>query len=402
MGVVAWVDRTPGPLRRLAYRIASGRGVLGRLADRVRFRYTPADIPVLGQVPDAPTRIFVGPANSSGQAFEWSHAASRVLPLVGGTGMEGLDSGAYLPQVDIKVPYPVYLRAGAWHDAFEDHLKRYTHVMWESGLPLLGRRYQSDVAAEWEVLRREGLKGALMFHGSDIRPPSLHAQHEPWSPFRDKQGPVAALEDTVQANSRLMSRMGVPVFVSTPDLLRWVPQATWCPVVIDMERWNAAKIARRREGPPVVVHAPTSPWLKGTALIEPILRRLDAEGVIEYRCITGVPHAAMPAIYGEADVVLDQAVLGIYGVAACEALAAGTLVMSHVDSFTRSQVQDRTGLDLPICEVTADTLEVELRRVAATPEEFDAYRAAGPAFVEAVHDGRRSAEALADFLGVSA
>ena len=203
-------------------------------------------------------------------------------------------------------------------------------------------------------------------------------------------------------NAALVAKAGVPVFVSTPDLLQWVPEATWCPVVVNPARWRVAAATARSPGVPVVAHAPSHRWLKGTDLIEPMLRRLAEEGVIEYRQIIGVPHATMPAFYADADIVLDQFVLGIYGVAACEAMASGRLVMSHVDSATRAQVRERTGLELPVHEATVESLETELRRAAAEPGAFEALRTAGPAFVESVHDGHRSAAALAPFLGLNA
>jgi len=77
-------------------------------------------------------------------------------------------------------------------------------------------------------------------------------------------------------------------------------------------------------------------------------------------------------------------------------------VMGHVDDFTRAQVRAQTGLELPVHEATIESLEAELRRAADEPGAFDAVRTAGPAFVDAVHDGRRSASALAPFLGVAA
>jgi hypothetical protein len=110
----------------------------------------------------------------------------------------------------------------------------------------------------------------------------------------------------------------------------------------------------------------------------------------------------MPDFYANADIVLDQFVMGSYGVAACEAMASGRLVMSHVDDYTRAQVRERTGRELPVHEATIESLETELRRAVAEPEAFEAFRTAGPVFVEAVHDGRSSAAAMAPFLGLSA
>lgn len=398
--------RSPAWLRRLAQRTAAGQGVLGRVADAVRFRFSEEKVPQLPQTRDAAVRLAIGPANFAGQGYQWARAVERSFPEVAAVAMLGLDPGVFQPEVDLRVPVAVYQRSAAWHSAFEEYLARQTHVIWEAGRPLFGRRYGGEIIREILQLAGHGVKGALLFHGSDIRPPSLHAAQSPWSPFHESTASVRVLEERATRSAELAAEAGVPLFVSTPDLLQWLPTATWCPVVVDSGRWRAAAetatAARASNGPPVVAHAPSRQWLKGTDRIEPMLRRLAEEGVIEYRQIVGVPHSSMPAFYADADIMLDQFVLGIYGVAACEAMAAGRLVMSHVDEFTRSEVRERTGVELPVHEATIESLETELRRAAAEPEAFDEFRAAGPAFVDAVHDGRRSAAAMAPFLGLSA
>lgn len=406
LNITKILEHSPEWLRRLAYRTAAGQGVLGRLADAVRFRFSEDTAPPLPQLSDAAVRLVIGPANSAGQGYQWARAVERFVPGVAAIAMHGLGVNAFEPDVDVKVPATVYQRSVSWHADFEAFLVKQTHVVWESGRPLLGRRYGGEVAREISHLREQGVRGALLFHGSDIRPPSRHAEQNPWSPFWEATALGRALEETAARNAALVADVGLPVFVSTPDLPQWLPEAIWCPVVVDSARWRAAAATGAPTGasggPPVVAHAPSHPWLKGTDRIEPMLRRLADEGVIEYRQIVGVPHASMPAFYADADIMLDQFVLGIYGVAACEAMASGRLVMSHVEEFTRSQVRERTGLELPVHEATLESLEAELRRAVAEPEAFEELRVAGPAFVDAVHDGRRSAAALAPFLGLSA
>lgn len=400
--LVTALDRLPEGLRRLVRRTAEGRGALGRLADAVRFRFSESEIPRLPQPSDARTRLLIGPANSAGQGFRWARAIERHVPSTSVTAMHGLGVDPFLPPVDLRVPVAVYQRASSWHLAFEEYLAGRTHIVWESGLPLLGRRYGSDPVAEMRWAVANGVQPALMFHGSDIRPPTRHAAAHRWSPFHEPSGPVHALEATALRNAEVVAMSGAPVFVSTPDLLEWVPGATWVPVVVDAAAWAPRGPALASGRIPVVVHAPTQRWIKGTDLIEPMLGRLAAEGVIEYRRLVGVPHSAMPEFYNSADIVLDQFRLGSYGVAACEALAAGRLVMGHVDEATRELVRSETGRDLPIHETTVDSLEGELRRAAADPLAFGEFGSAGPTFVEAVHAGRRSAAAFEPYLRVSA
>ena len=402
LDAAALLDRAPERVRRWAYAIARGEGPLGRLADATRYRFSPAQIPAVPQTSGADIRLLIGPANSAGQGYQWARAVERSIPGTDAISLRGIGSSAFAASVDLQVPVAVYQRSATWHEQFEDFLSHQSHLIWESGLPLLGRRYASDAARELRVLRDRGVQTALLFHGSDIRPPSRHAARSPWSPFNNAAGPALALEAQAARNATLAAQSDGAVFVSTPDQLQWLPDAVWLPVVVDPEQWRVSTPETTRPARPVVAHAPSQKWLKGTDLIEPILRRLDAEGVIEYRQIVGVPHASMPAFYSGADVVLDQFVLGIYGVAACEAMAAGRLVISHVDDYTRAQVRERTGLELPVHEATLETLERELRRAATAPDAFADLRSAGPAFVEAVHNGRYSAAALRPFLGVSA
>lgn len=399
---VSLLEHAPSGVRRFAFGIAAGRGPLGRVSDAIRFPYSARDVPSTPPISAALTRLLIGPVNSAGQAFRWAEAVRQAWPDVGAIAMQGNRPGAFAPPVDLSVPVAVYLRSEAWHAAFASYLEKQTHIIWESGSPLLGRA-SPDPGVEIAELGARGVHGALIFHGSDIRPPHRHAEASRWSPFRDAGGPVRALTETAAANAALIERAQVPVFVSTPDLLEWVPQATWCPVAIDPAPWRGIASTRTpAAGRPVVAHAPTQRWLKGTDHIEPMLRRLDAEGVIEYRRIEAIPHASMPAFLSGADIVLDQFLLGSYGVAACEALAAGRLVMGHVDDATRERVREATGFDIPVHEATVESLEAELRRASADPAAFDAARAAGPSFVDAVHDGRRSAAALAPFLGLTA
>lgn len=373
-----------------------------RIADRVlpgrrrEFReagFTP--------VPDGNVRLWIGPANSAGQGFAWARAA-ETLPGVGASSVVLAEVNAVFGfPVDHSVPTTPYVRNERWQRVQARSVAQgFTHALIESGRAPFGTA--SPLSAQLALLADNGVGTALLWHGSDIRLPSRHAQIEADSPFiGDAYPDTALLEDLTAANARLAYESGLPSFVSTPDLLAFLPGATWLPVVIEPQRWASAALTpaleRRR---PIVVHAPSRSALKGSSLIQGIVRDLDADGVIEYREAHGIPSAEMPRFYGDADVVLDQFSLGIYGVATCEAMAAGRLVVSHVGSGVRDAVRERTGFDLPVVEATAADLDRVLRDIAANPERFRPMLQRGPEFVAAVHDGRLSARALAPFLGV--
>ena len=247
-------------------------------------------------------------------------------------------------------------------------------------------------------LQAAGVRVAMITHGSDMRLPSRHAEAHADSPFRSADWPlIPALEAEARRNRELLDEVGVPIFASTPGMLDDVPEARWLPVVVDGERWANDVRPMQRERP-VVVHAPTSSMIKGSELIEPIVRDLHDRGVIEYRRIEGVPSAEMPTLFRDADIVLDQFRLGDYGVAACEALAAGRIVVGHVHESVRAAVERETGWALPLVESDVASLALVLGDLISHRDRAREIAAQGPAFVRDVHDGRRSAEVMAPFL----
>ncbi|MFE6963813.1 hypothetical protein ACFVAJ_01790 [Agromyces sp. NPDC057679] len=367
-------------------------GFWGRLAVRATGPVNAADIPAPTPAPDAPVRVYIGPTNYAGQGHEWAQALTRSSERIGAANMAVDVPGGFSFEADTVVPTGVYARSAEWQRAELDAVTRFSHVLFEAERPLFGRLFGRDVRREAAELRSRGLSIAMIGHGTDVRVPSRHAAATPWSPFLDDDLYTDKLERDAIANIALLRELGASVFVSTPDLLDDVPWADWCPVVVDLDRWSLPRASH--DGPLRVVHAPSKTKIKGTHLIEPVLERLHAEGVIAYRRIEGVPHAEMPGFFSEADVVLDQFRLGSYGVAACEAMAAGCVTVAHLLPHVREHIERATGGPAPLVEATPDSLETVLRGLAADGDRRAALVSAGRDFVRLVHDGRMSAEVL--------
>ena len=341
--------------------------------------------------------VLIAPANFAGQGYRWASALERA----------GVPAVAWERTLGRGFGYPVDTRDGVaehrasrrWQQTvFDEVVSTVRAVVLEAGRPLFGGLFGYDAAAEARALQRAGLRVATMWHGTDVRLPSVHRAGHPWSVFADRDAAAwrAALEAGARRNRRRLAGLDAPILVSTPDLLPGLPGASWVPVVVEPDVW-AAPAGLRRERP-VILHLPSNPRVKGGRLIEPVLRRLEGEGLLEYRTPGWTAADDVPALVASADVVLDQFRLGIYGVAACEAMAAGRLVVSMVDDQVRDAVRDATGLELPIVQATPDDLESVLRSVLEDVAAAEATAARGPGFVRAVHDGRRSAEVLIEQL----
>lgn len=365
-----------------------------------RYRYDrrarPAPIPV----PVQPVKLLIGRANFAAQGH-WFARAAEQLPDVGAVSMHVLGPNAkYGFPSDVAVPPDVFQHSPHWRrEQFAIVSKNFTHVIIESGRPLFGKLFDHDVVREIKALRDEGVSVALLAHGSEMRRPSRHMLIDEWSPFADGRWPeTQSLEKLVDHFQTVIARAGVPVFVTTPELLLdWSP-STLLPLVVDAARWKTPT-APLTSARPRVVHVPSSPYVKGTPLIEPTMIALHQEGVVEYREVHGLQHEEMPGVIGASDILLEQFRTGTYSVAAIEAMAAGRLVVVHLHEQVRQAVRQAAGLEIPIVSATPATLERVLRDVVARPEHYRAIAAQGPAFVAAVHNGRLSAAALAPFLG---
>jgi glycosyltransferase involved in cell wall biosynthesis len=351
------------------------------------------------KAPVASRRVFIGPANSAGQGYAWARAISRHCPDATAANFTFQRGRLDFP-ADHLVSAEQFRHDAAWAEEFRAHVANtYTHAILESNRPVFGAR-QRDARADIGYLGDAGLGVALMAHGSDVRIPSVFSDRERWSPFPNLDPSyVANLERKARDTVELFTTYSGPVFVSTLSLLSFVPNGSWCPVVVDPDSWATPHPALAGCGRPVVVHAPSNPVLKGSELLDRLLAELVRDGVIEYRRYSDVPPSQMPALYREADIVVDQ-VSGIadYGVAACEAMAAGRIVVSHVATDVREHVRQRTGLELPIIEATPENVCETIIGIVDDHHPANLVASLGPAFVRQVHDGRLSAETLASFV----
>lgn len=384
----------------------AARLALGLLPDRLSLplrpaerRFDLAEVPAPIEAPDGDVRLLVAPANFAGQGHLWARAAER-LEGVGAMNMHVASKDGFGFAADYEVPRAVFDSSGSWARRQRRAVASdFTHVLVEAERSMFGLALQGFVEREIAWLRDRGIRVGMVSHGTDLRSPRRHAQIDRWSPFRDADPEwVNRLERRAARNREIFERSGLPTFVATPELLEDCPAAQWLPNVVDPVRWENREEVLTTDRP-VVLHAPTNPAVKGTALIEPALDELTAEGVIDYQRILRVPAAEMPGRFATADIVLDQFALGIYSTTSIEAMAAGRLVFAHLHSQVRDHIVAVTGLEPPIVEATPDSLEDLLRDVRERPEHYRAIARRGPAYVRSVHDGALSARVLAPFLG---
>ncbi len=340
-------------------------------------------------------RLLIGPVNSAGQAWLWANALEQAVP---GLAAEALNT------TDAKFQFPAHRSATAeqyksdlrWqYDLTAYVLAEVSHVLFEAGRPMFGQRPGQLWTSDVPVLDKAGIKHGLVLHGSEIRDPAKHRELFAYSPFQNAADEFThRLQAANDALRRQLATYEGPVFVTTPDLLEFVDNGTWLPLTVDVDALASDRPVLEREVP-VVLHAPSSSALKGSAYVDPVLTELDARGLIKYQRVEGVRHAELAALVKDADIVVDQLMLGSYGVLACEAMAAGRVTVGHIADRVRAKLPT----ELPIAAATPTDLRAVIERLVSEREASRKLADSGAAYVRELHDGRRAVEALLPFLG---
>lgn len=389
----------PAPLVDAVMKIAGPGSPLFPLVTRSQgYKSTPIPDPV--DIPTQETRVLIGPANFAEQAWQWARAINRNLDQAGARNMMVAAPGRFAFRADSVVSYGAFAMSKQWAQRFFDEACQFTHVLVEAEQPLFGPLFHFDVEQEVHALQDRGVRVALMSHGSDTRNPRTHRLNFDTSPFDARNRETQLLQRRADRNRALIERLSLPTFVSTPDLLDDLPNAHWCPLVVDADEWD--KVPRRKTvaaqedepGAVRVAHIPSRSWLKGTEFIEPVLDELHAEHIIDSRLIYSVPRDEMPSVLAEVDVLVEQLTMGVYGTTSLEAIAAGCIAVAHVDTRMRSLIHSLTGQSAPVVEATPDSLREVLVGLSEDPDERARIRAAGTDYLETVHSGKLSAQVL--------
>ncbi|MER6910890.1 glycosyltransferase [Streptomyces sp. NPDC000594] len=355
------------------------------------------DAPERDWRPLGPTRVRLGlaPANYAGQLAAFAAAVTRRHTDVSAevvkhrTAPEKHDypadvyiDGAALRNLDVQL------------ELVHRTVRRYTHLLADAFRPVFGPLNGVSVEGDLAALAHAGIKVALLAHGSEVRDPARHRARIPHSLFRDApDGYENSLTAQSVRNRRIAAEAGLPVFVTTPDLLLDLPMAVWAPLVVDTAAWACDRPVMERPRP-LVVHAPSARWSKGTDRVLPLLDSLHERRIIDFRLLEGVPRARVAELVRSADLVIDQFAIGTYGTFACEGMAAGRPVIAHMDEETVAVC----GVRPPIVDATPDTLGTVLERLLDDRAAAARIGTECAAFARAHHDGTATAAALAPFL----
>jgi hypothetical protein len=192
------------------------------------------------------------------------------------------------------------------------------------------------------------------------------------------------------------------LLVSTPDLLRLLPEATWQPNLVQQTHPLLLPMGGKPETPVRVAHSPTRKDLKNTDDLLHTLEELRADGPgtrIDLRLdlIDDVPHRQCLRRKRRCHILFDH-MQGYFGVSSLEGLSQGLAVVSGLDEWCGAHVREFTGLtNLPWAVASPATLRDVLKRLATDADQRAELCKAGRRMMETVWSEERVAARLGAF-----
>lgn len=246
---------------------------------------------------------------------------------------------------------------------------------------------------EWEFgfLRRHGVHLVCLFTGSDIRSPALMRRFQAETgletivTYLDQVAPVfatAAYDEQRRRTAAVADRHANVIFNAAIDQLSYLTSPTEpFPYFFPDEDLLLSDAKHAAPGPRIIVHAPSSPIIKGTQVVRAAVQRLKAEGYdFEYRELIGVPHAEVIASLRQAHIVLNEFYAFVPGVFGVEAMASGCALLTRADESIETDLP--SGSNSAWIVTTAADIYANLRLLLDNPDDIAPQAAAGLAWVQ--------------------
>ena len=130
------------------------------------------------------------------------------------------------------------------------------------------------------------------------------------------------------------------LLVSTPDLLKLLPEAKWQPNLVPIDDLLYTPLEEKPDAPVVICHSPTRKELKNTEEFLKAVSELKGTSAVpvEIRLIENTPHRECLRLKRESHFLFDH-MQGYFGVSSLEGLSQGLCVVAGVDDWNRKHIE---------------------------------------------------------------
>lgn len=186
------------------------------------------------------------------------------------------------------------------------------------------------------------------------------------------------------------------VFAMNPDLLHFLPaeKSTFLPYVVAGFNEIKEKSGHFFHNDRIrIIHAPTQRGAKGSAHIIRALDALKAEmgNRLEVTIVEGLSHDRALEVYRQADLFIDQALIGWYGGVAVEVMKMGVPVACFINDDHLQMIDARMREELPLLRINPFTILDDLKTILHARDQLPEIGRKAKAWVERWHAPERIA-----------
>ena len=254
-----------------------------------------------------------------------------------------------------------------------------------------GRTWLSYV--DMVVGRAAGRTCLIQYNGSDARTPDIAARAHP----ARARAVDPSQASSVRRHRRLGARVAQGAVVQDLELATYLladfQRIFVVPFAIDLamiDQVRAVSPASAASRPLRVLHAPSNPAIKGTALIEGAVASLAGRQAVELLLISGKSHQEVLAAIAGADVVIDQLNSETTGVLSAEAMALGKPVLCEYEPLRLAP----SARPSPVVPITSENLGERLLDLCTDDDRRRRLGREGREYVLRLHAPERAAAAL--------
>lgn len=329
-------------------------------------------------------RVLHCPTNIAGQAWEYAQGL-RALGVEAKVLTFARHPFGYPDDICLHLPSEPSLWRRRWRllRNFLEVVSQYDVIHFHFGGTLLPR------CLDLPVLRLLGKKMVMNYWGDDIRLESVAKKTNPYYHLMGYNKDDSAIVKRARKVARYVHTAIIPSLELYDCVFHIFDRVAIVPAAIDTTQYEVSFPNPDRKTP-LVVHSPSDRNIKGTRYVLEAVDCLRQRYRFEFRLLEGLPHEEVIRITREADIVIDQVLLGIYGVVSMEAMALGKPVLCYI----RKDLVDKFPPGLPIVNANPNTLATELEKLLVDPALRVELGKRGREYVERYHDSRVVARKL--------
>jgi glycosyltransferase involved in cell wall biosynthesis len=241
------------------------------------------------------------------------------------------------------------------------------------------KRHDMLTGFDIPLFKLRGKRIAYRFTGWELIDKQIELKNNPYSAFN--HGWDGFFDEYLKGEYIEYLRCYCDAFMVVDPMMReHMPEAKIIPRVLRIEDFEEIGIEKRDK--PLILHAPTNKTYKGSKYIINALKELKNEGLrFELKLLNKVPFKEALEWYKRADLIVDQILIGWYGVLATECMAMG----KPVAVYMRDDLVN-TPQDVPVQNINLDNVKDKLRDAIQDFELRKYLSERGRSYVKATHD----------------